>query len=124
MVEQLTVELPEELARRARALAAATQRRFEDAIVDWIGRAVDEPEVLSISNELLLQYCDLTMAAGEQTELSELLDKQREHSLDASERQRLDQLLENYRRGLLLKAKALNEAVARGLRPRLGDHAA
>ena len=29
-----------------------------------------------------------------------------------------------YRRGLVLKARTMTEAVARGLRPRLDDHAA
>ncbi len=124
MIEMMTLELPEELARRARALAAATNRKVEDAIVDWIGRAVDEPEVASLPNDQLLTFCDLTMADWEQKELSSLLEKQRERDIESEERRRLDELLDIYRRGLLLKARALKEAVARGLRPRLDDHAA
>jgi len=40
MGETVTLEVPDELARRARALAAATHRRFEDAVLDWLRRAV------------------------------------------------------------------------------------
>jgi hypothetical protein len=39
MSEKVTVELPEELAQRASAVAAQTRRRFEDVLVEWIGRA-------------------------------------------------------------------------------------
>ena len=42
MSEQLTLDLPDELARQARALATATNRRFEDALVEWIEKAVAE----------------------------------------------------------------------------------
>lgn len=124
MNELMTVELPEELARRARDLAAATNRRLEDAIVDWIGRAVDEPDVASLPDGQVLTMCELTMADAEHEELSDLLEKQRERQIQTTERKRLDQLLDAYRRGLLMKARALKEAVARGLRPRLDDHAA
>jgi hypothetical protein len=124
MNEVLTVELPEELARRARALAAATNRRVEEAIVEWIGRAVEEPDVAGLADQQLLALCDLTLEKAEQEELSLLLEKQREGQIQAGERQQLEHLLDLYRRGLLLKARALQEATTRGLRPRLDDHAA
>ncbi len=49
----------------------------------------------------------------EQQQLSELLEKQREQQIDAIESRRLEDLMESYRRGLLLKARALKEAVKR-----------
>jgi hypothetical protein len=61
---------------------------------------------------------------AQQDALSELLARQREAPLDDAARERLDQLLAIYRRGLVLKARAWSEAVRRNLRPRLGDHAA
>jgi hypothetical protein len=124
MAEIVTLEIPEELARRARALAAATNRRLEDAVIDWIGRAVAEPAVESLPDGLLLDLCDATLDAPRQEELSRLLADHQEGALTATERARLDELMADYRRGLVLKARALSEAVARGLRPRLSDDAA
>jgi len=124
MAELVTVALSEELARRARALASVTHRRVEDAIVDWIGQAVAAPDVKSLDDEGVLALCDATMSESDQEELSALLAGHREGSLRADAASRLDDLLEAYRRGLVLKAKAIREAVSRGLRPRLDDHAA
>lgn len=117
MSETLTLEIPDELARRARALAAATHRRFEDAVVDWLRRAVDEPEVGALSDEALLALCDLMLDPDEQDELSALLAQHREEPLSDPERRRLDALMDSYRSGMVLKARAWKEAVARGLRP-------
>ena len=43
--ESVTLELPAELMRQARAVAAASNRRLDDAVADWIGRAVAEGPV-------------------------------------------------------------------------------
>jgi len=124
MTEQLTLDLPEELARRAREFAAATHRRVEDAIVEWIDRAVTEQDVAHLSDDQLKDLCDLKLDDAEQQQMSVLLEKQREQEIDPVESQRLELLMDNYRRGLLLKARALKEAVKRGLKARLDDHAA
>src|SRR5438874_339290 len=102
MSEQLTVVLPDDLARRARDLAAATNRRLEDAVVEWIGQAVAEPAVESLADAELLGLCDLTMDAAEQDELSDLLARAREGPLPAPERARLETLMTTYRRGLVV----------------------
>jgi hypothetical protein len=124
MSETITLELPLELAQQARALAAATNRRLEDAVVDWIGRAVAEPPLESLPDAEILALCDFTLDAVRQEELSRLLAGMREGQLSESEEARLEQLMAVYRRGLVLKAKALKEAVDRGLRSRLDDYAA
>jgi hypothetical protein len=124
MSEVLTVELPDELARSARALAAATNRRLEDAVVDWISQAIREPAIESLSDEALLALCDATLDADRQEELSDLLERAWEVELPDQDRHRLDQLMDFYRRGLVAKARALKEAVARGLRPPLSSDAA
>jgi hypothetical protein len=124
MTEQLTLELPEELARRAREFAAASHRRVEDAIVEWIDRAVSEHDISRLSDDQIKDLCGLTLDDAEQQQLSLLLEKQREQEIDSLESQRLDLLMDNYQRGLLLKARALKEAVKRGLKSRLDDHAA
>jgi hypothetical protein len=53
-----------------------------------------------------------------------LLSGHREGALSVEEAARLDGLMADYRRGLVLKARAVGEAVRRGLRPRLSDDAA
>jgi hypothetical protein len=115
----VTIELPEELAQRARAVAAKTRRSFEDVLVEWIDRAGGEPPVESLPDEDVLALCDSQMEAGQQEELSELLSCNREGVLGDKERERLDELMRVYRRGLVRKAQALKTAVERGLRPRL-----
>lgn len=126
MSDRVTIELPDELARRARAVAAAGQRRLEDAVVEWIRRAVAEPEVKALSDDEVLRLCDATLEPDIQEELSDLLVDAREGRLDAVGQGRLDELMVVYRRGLVLKARAWEEAVARGLRkpPNDVDHAA
>lgn len=124
MSEMITLELSAELASRARALAAATNRRFEDVVAEWVGRGAAEPTVECASDEELLALCDAVLPSSAQHELSELLARNRESLLDASERRRLDELMAFYRQNLLLKAKAWQQAVARGLKPPLSDYAA
>ena len=122
MTEKVTVELPQELAERARTIAAQTSRRFEEVLVDWIDRAAAEPAVELMSDEQLLALCDSQMDAGSQEELGDLLARNREELLQDAGRARLDELMRTYRRGLVRKAHALQVAVARGLRPRLGEN--
>lgn len=124
MSETVTLEIPDELALRARALAAATQRRFEDAVLDWVRRAVEEPTIELLADADLLALCDSTLGVSDQEALSELLAAHRERELPRPDQVRLDSLMEAYRRGLVLKARAWKEAVARGLRPPLADDAA
>lgn len=124
MNETVTLDIPEELARRARALAAATRLRFEDAVVEWLRRAVEDPAVESLPDESLLALCDAALGAADQEHLSTLLAGHREGTLSVEETARLDRLMADYRRGLVMKARAVNEAVRRGLRPRLSDDAA
>jgi hypothetical protein len=116
MSEKVTIELTDELSRRARRLAAAGNRRLEDAVIDWINRAVSEPDVEALPNDELLRLCDATFEAGEQAELSDRLADARDGTLDTEGRARLDDLMAEYRRGLVLKARAWKEAVTRGLR--------
>ena len=124
MSEVVTLELPSDLVRQARALAASTNRRFEDAVAEWIEWAVAEPPIDTLSDAELVSACDTELPDAVQAELSGLLAENREGSLIAADRERLDGLLVAYRRGLVFKARAMKEAVARGLKPRLGEHAA
>ena len=124
MSEPLTLDLPEDLARQARALAEVTNRRIEDVVIDSVARAVAEPIVEALPNSQLLALCDSTFSAQDESDLSRLLAAHKEGTLGAADRVSLDTLLAAYRRGLVLKARAWKEAVSRGLRTPLTDDAA
>jgi len=120
MTEIVTLELPAELTERARAVAERTQQRFEDVLVEWLSRA-GAAAVEALSDEMVLALCDSQLPDAEQEALSDLLARQREGLLREGEQQQLEELLQTYRRGLIRKAQALQVAVARGLRPPLGE---
>ncbi len=124
MSQTVTLELPDELAQKVLVFSVAHHRRFEDAAVDLIGRAVTEPSVESLSDDELLALCDSQLDDVQQAEFSDLLARQGEGELVPGDQQRLDELLMNYRKGLVTKARAWRTAVARGLRPPLNEHAA
>jgi DNA polymerase/3'-5' exonuclease PolX len=67
----------------------------------------------------VLALRDQQMSEDQQREMSDLLARQREGSLDGVERCRLDELMHIYRRGMVQKAQALKVAVDRGLQPPL-----
>src|SRR4051794_24342203 len=124
MSETVTLEVPDELARRVRALATATHRRFEDVVLDWLRRAVEEPPVETLPDGELLALCDATLDPADQEALSLLLARNREGALSGQEKASLDALMDTYRRGQGLRARALNGAVTRGRRPPLTEDAA
>jgi hypothetical protein len=117
----LTIDLPDELA--ARAKSAAGSRPLAEAVLDWIARGVTETPVEQLSDAEVSRAAAAMMPTEQQTELHARLADQRESRLTAEGRARLDQLMAEYRRGLLAKAQAVNEAVRRGLLA-AGGHAA
>ena len=120
MSQIVTLDLPETVARRARAEAERTHRPLEDVLLGWIDTFAAEPPVESLSDEQVLTLCALDMEPGQQAELSKLLDLQREDGLSETTGPRLDELMKIYRRGLVRKARAIRVAVDRGLVPALG----
>lgn len=119
MSEIVTLELPDVLVQSARSVATQTHRRVEDVLLEWLDRAATEVPVESLPDDQVLILSDMQMTETQQTELSELLAQQREGNLDHDRRMRLDALMAIYRRGLVRKARAINTAIARGLRPPL-----
>jgi hypothetical protein len=124
MSELLTLELPDDLARRARALAEATNLPLEAVVLDWICQAIAEPPVETLPDSSIVALCDATSEPEQQEQLSALFKRSREGDLTDDDRGRLDRLMQNYPSGLKLKARALKEAVSRGLRSPLADDAA
>ena len=119
MGQTITLDLPADVAQRAAAVAQQTHRQVEDVLLEWLGRAATDVPIESLPDDQVLTLCDLEMSRIEQDELSALLDRQREGTLDDAARRRLDTLMATYRRGMVQKAQALHVAVERGLRPPL-----
>ena len=115
MAETVTLDLPEQVIESARAIASRTDRRLEDVLVEWIDRVAGELPVESLPDEDLLRVAEMQLSAEIQGELDELLIINRESTLEASQHERLDHLMQIYRRGLVRKARALKVAVERGL---------
>lgn len=123
MSEVVTLRIPDQLARDARAVASYTHRQMEDVLLEWMDRAAANPPIESLPDDQVLTLCQLQMNPAQQSELSDLLTRNRETHLSAADQARLDELLNEYRRGMVRKAQALKVAVERGLQPPL-SHAA
>jgi hypothetical protein len=120
MAEQVTLTLPDSLAQQVHEVATLTQRTLEEVLLEWLSRGSMEPAISSLSDTQVLALCDSELSLNEQTQLSDLLGKQRENQLRPDEVSQLNDLLQRYRRGLVRKSEAWKVAVERGLRPALG----
>jgi hypothetical protein len=115
MSETVTLQLPDDLARRARSAAAATNRRFEDAILDWIARGADElPADLAdavssldaLDDEALWEAARGGLPAEAFERLEELHLKRQRDGVTAAEGEELAGLVRQYERVLLVRAQA------------------
>lgn len=116
MHELIAIPVSERVVRQARHTAIQSQKQIEEILADWLERTIVEMPVETLSDEEILQLCDLQLTAQQQNALSDLLAKNSEGALQARERFDLDELMRVYEQGLLRKAQALKEAVQRGLR--------
>jgi hypothetical protein len=119
MSEIVTLEVPDNLAALARAVAAQTHRPLEDVLIAWLAKVADDVPVEDLPDTDVLALRDMQMSDEEQVELSTLLALQREGALSDNEADRLDALMRSYRQGMVRKAWALKVAVDRGLQPPL-----
>jgi hypothetical protein len=127
MNTRVTITLPDEVYHRAESLAHRTRRDVADVLADTLMTslpAADEPSsqggsVANLPDEELLALAELAPPSDQDRRFSTLLDKQQACELTPAERAELFAFMQIYQHGLLLKARALREAVRRGLRPPL-----
>ncbi len=119
MNETITLQLPERVTVTARQVAKRTKRRLEDVLLDWLDRSAEDLPVEMLPDEQVLLLAGSQLAPDTQQELSALLALNREGTLSARQHVRLDELMKDYRHGLVRKAQALQTAVDRGLLPPL-----
>ena len=128
MADQITVTLPTEVLQRAEQLARCTGRSVDQLLAETIELSLrplgtssfPEEGIAEWSDERVVEAADDPgLSPAEDRRLSELLHSQQAGSLTAVERAELTALMEVYQTLVLLKARALREAVSRGLRPPL-----
>ncbi|WP_404787426.1 hypothetical protein [Altericista sp. CCNU0014] len=119
----VTINLPDDVYRRAERLAHLANRDLPSVLADTLTHSLPLisaqsntlPSISDLSDRQVMALTHLEMEPSQDTRLSELLDKQQSGTLNPEEPQELDNLMQIYREGLLRKATALAEAVKRGL---------
>jgi hypothetical protein len=115
MSELVTIEIPDHTAQVIREIAAQTGREADAVLYDLIEQSVSEIPLSRLSDEYILTLTETVMDDTAQVELNSLMDDQQQNRLDATSRQRLNELLHLYRRGLSRKTEAIKIATQRGL---------
>lgn len=121
MNQQVTIEVSEQVWRRASVLAELKNRKLEDVLEEWLEETVAETQLEELSDEEILSLAESKFDDPKQQSFSRLLDKNREGVLRDADKLRLDALMRNYEDGLLRKSKALRIAVERGLKAPLSE---
>jgi hypothetical protein len=127
MSTQLTLEIPDNVLRRATTVASATRRDVADVLQEALALAFDTlaaPEqvptpVSELADGQVLALCDARLPEDAAARLSELLRKRQEGERDTSDSAELSALMQSYQSLWLRQSEALAEAVRRGLRPPL-----
>ncbi len=115
MNQQITIEVSEQVWRRANILAEQKSRKPEDVLEEWLEETVAETRIEDLSDEEILALTENKFDDERQKKFSLLLTRNREEVLADSEKRELDELMRTYENGLLRKSKALRVAVERGL---------
>jgi len=115
MNQQITIEVSEQVWRRASVLAELKKQKLEDVLEEWLEETAAETHVEDLTDEEVLNLTKLKFDETRQENFSRLLEKNRENDLNADEKRELDALMHTYETGLLRKSKALRAAVERGL---------
>jgi hypothetical protein len=123
-MSEITLHLPDDVMRSAELWASHAGRPVADLLAETIklslqplGPPPGEGRPLSEwSDSEVLAAADEMMAPDDDERLSELLDRQQAATITGAERSELTALMQLYQVGQLRKARALSEAVRRGLR--------
>jgi predicted transcriptional regulator len=122
MSTSVTVTLPDDVLARAETLARRVGRPVEAVLADTIELSLrplganGEPPVGEWSDEQVLAAADAGLPSAADERLTRLLESQQAGRLTSPEQAELTALMQLYQDGLLRKARAVREAVRRGLR--------
>ena len=115
MNQQITIEVSEQVWRRANILAEQKSRKPEDVLEEWLEETVAETRIEDLTDEEILALAKNKFDDEQQRSFSLLLENNREGILSDAEKNELDEMMRIYENGLLRKSKALRVAVERGL---------
>jgi hypothetical protein len=123
MSTRVVLTLPDEVYQRAARLAQLTGRDIAAALADALALflpsfnplSTSSKPVTDLTDEDIVALIELQMPPEQDEALSAFLHSQQAGELSDTERTELGALLQLYQEGLLRKAKALREAVRRGL---------
>jgi hypothetical protein len=131
MTTRITLDVPDEVYRRAQDLALVAGREIGEVLSQALALSLasvalaPEPSDLTSMGQLndgqVLALCELQLPPAQDQRLSELLDRQQAGLISEVERPELTALMQTYQLRLLRKAQALREAVQRGLLPPLSS---
>ncbi|MDJ0736020.1 MAG: hypothetical protein QNJ47_18485 [Nostocaceae cyanobacterium] len=129
METQITLNLPDEVYKKAEYFAKLTNRNIADVLTQAIAlslipvsphsiplKSLENSSIRSLSDEEIIALIELQMEPEQDQRLRELLYNQQAGTLTTAEHSELLVLMQIYQENLLLKAQALREAVRRGLR--------
>lgn len=128
MNKPITLNLPEDVYKRAEGLAQLIGRDLADVLIEAISLSLsstsslnesdrhESESIKSLSDSEVIALTELQMESEQDLRLSQLLSKQQADTLNEAERPELWTLMQIYQTLLLKKAVALREAVERGLR--------
>jgi len=124
--QTVTLQLPERLYRRAHRVAKTSQQSLEETLIRVLDTALPPMEadlaelqremqvMAKADDETLLRTAGQMMPAEDQRRMHELLDIQSVRPLTPEERDELSELISEYSRLTLLKAKAYALLAQRG----------
>ncbi|MDQ3062731.1 MAG: hypothetical protein M3R14_07690 [Acidobacteriota bacterium] len=115
MNQQVTIEVSEQVWRRANVLAQQNQRKLENVLEKWLEETVAETQIEDLTDEEILALTENKFDDEQQNNFSLLLEHSREGTLNDERKRELDEMMRIYEDGLLRKSKALRVAVERGL---------
>lgn|SRR5262249_32626439 len=98
MSEIVTLKVSDQVVNLASQIASHKQQPIEEVLSDWLESVVHERPVESLSDEEVLALSEMMLPSEQDTELSDLLARQRENELDEYGRQRLNELMRKMRR--------------------------
>ncbi len=115
MNQQTTIEVSEQVWRRANVLAQQNQRKPENVLEEWLEETVAETQIEDLTDEEILALTENKLDDEQQNNFSLLLELNCEGTLNDEGKRKLDEMMRIYENGLLRKSKALRVAVERGL---------
>jgi hypothetical protein len=114
-MKEVTVEIDAVTLRRARLLAESCACDLNEILSDWLSHYSENLPVEMLPNDEVLKLCQAGSNTVLRRALHSLLHANIQRTLAPEERQRLDALLQAYRRMLIRQSRAYEVASARGL---------